>query len=105
MEKVTHSDWAALIVTVPKRDGSIKLCGDYKVTVNPVLDVDKYPLPRPENIFAILASGKKFTILDLSHAYNQLILDEWPEVFVMKETTTTKTIEILHVILLDLDYR
>ena len=45
LEKVTHSDWTALIMTVPKRDGSIRVCRDYKVTVNSVLDVDKYPLP------------------------------------------------------------
>ena len=76
LENVTHSDWAALIVTVPKRDGRIRVCGDYIVTVNPVLDVDKYPLPRPEDIFATLAGGKRFTTLDLSHAYNQLILDD-----------------------------
>ena len=43
--KVTHNDWAAPIVTVPKRDSSIRLYRDYKVIVNPVLDVDKYPLP------------------------------------------------------------
>ena len=61
---------------VPKRNGSIRLCRDYKVTVNPELDVDKYPLPQPEDIFATLAGVKKLTTLDLSHAYNQLILDE-----------------------------
>ena len=49
------------------------MCGDYKVTVNPVLDVD---LPKPDDIFPTLAGGKHFTTLDLSHAYNQLIMDE-----------------------------
>ena len=86
LEKVTHSDWAAPIVTVPKRDGSIRVCGDYKVTVNPVLDVDKYPLPRPGDIFATLAGGKRFTTLDLSHAYNQLILDEESGKYVVVNT-------------------
>ena len=86
LEKVTHSDWAAPIVTVPKRNGSIRLCGAYKVTVNPVLDVDKYPLPRPEDIFATLAGGKKFTTLNLSHAYNQLILDKESRKYVVVNT-------------------
>ena len=45
LEKVTHSDWTAPIVTVPKRDGSIRVCRDYIVTVDLVLDVDKYPIP------------------------------------------------------------
>ena len=75
LQRVTHSDWAAPIVTVPKRDGQVRVCGDYKVTVNPMLDVDQYPLPRPEDLFASLAGGKYFSTLDLSHAYNQLVLD------------------------------
>ena len=68
LEPVDHSDWAAPIVTVPKRDGQVRICGDYKGTVNPVLDVDQYLLPRPEDLFATLSSGKYFSTLDLSHA-------------------------------------
>jgi len=74
--KVKYSNWAAPIVCVPKKDGKVRICGDYKVTVNGALDVDQYPLPHPEDIFATLAGGKQFTILDLSHAYNQLLLDD-----------------------------
>ena len=77
MVKVTHSDWAAPIVPVPKKDGKFRICGDYKVTINQALDVDQYPLPKPDDLFATLASGKKFTLkLDLSQAYQQLELDE-----------------------------
>ena len=76
LERVDHSEWAAPIVTVPKRDGQVRICGDYKVTVNPFLEVDQYPLPRPEDLFATLAGGKFFSTLDLSHAYNQIILDD-----------------------------
>ena len=56
LQKTPYSDWATHIVTVPKREGCLRLCGDYKVTVNPVLDVDQYPLPKPEDIFATLSS-------------------------------------------------
>ena len=73
--KVDHSPWAAPIVAVPQKDGKIRICGDYKVTVNQALEVDQYPLPKPKELFATLAGGQKFSKLDLSQAYQQLILD------------------------------
>ena len=42
LETVTYREWAAPIVAVPKKDGKIRICGDYKVTVNQALEVDKY---------------------------------------------------------------
>ena len=70
------SDWAAPVVPVIKKDGTIRLCGDYKVTVNTVAKPDTYPLPRIEDIFASLANGNSFTKLDLAHAYQQISLTE-----------------------------
>ena len=73
---VTHSQWAAPIVPVPKKDGKFRLCGDYKVTVNQALAVEEYPLPTPEELFSTLAGGKLFSKLDLSQAYLQLPVEE-----------------------------
>ena len=73
-EPVYSSKWAAPIVPVFKPDGSICICGDYKQTVNTVADCDKYPVPKTEDIFATLHCGEKFTKLDLSQAYQQLLL-------------------------------
>ena len=71
IEPLEFSDWAAPIVPVLKGDGCIRICGDYKVTVNQAAKLDKYPIPRIEELFASLAGGNK---LDLSHAYLQIPL-------------------------------
>ena len=55
LTKVEWSEWATPIVPVPKKDGSVRLCGDYKVTVNAGTASRQYPLPRIEDIFANLA--------------------------------------------------
>ena len=60
IEKVAHAEWAAPIVAVPKRDGTVRLCGEYKVIMNKELDIDQYPLPRPEGLMTSLTGGQIF---------------------------------------------
>ena len=76
LRRVNHSMWASPIVPVHKKDGTIRVCGDYKVTINPDLLVDQYPLPKPTDLMACLTGGVCFTKLDLTSAYQQMELDE-----------------------------
>lgn len=74
--KQDYSEWVAPIVPVPKRDGSIRVCGDFKVIINPFLCVDQYPLPKPNELMTCLTGGQLSTKLDLTTAYQQMLLDE-----------------------------
>ena len=67
IEKVNTAEWSALVVPVVKPTGAIQLCGDYKVSVNPYLEVNKYLTPHTEEIFTALNGGEKFT--KLKHIY------------------------------------
>lgn len=73
---VKHSDWACPVVPIVKSDGSIRLCGDYKLTVNRVSLLEQYPIPKIEDLFTALSGGQQFSKLDMSHAYAQIQLDE-----------------------------
>ena len=86
IEKVSHSKLAAPVVPVQKGDGKIRLCGDYKTTVNRSLEVDQYPLPKPEDLFASLTGGQKFSIIDLTQAYLQMQLQDDSKEFVTINT-------------------
>ena len=76
IKPVQFSDWAAPIVPIVKGDGSIRICGDYKVTVNRAAKVETYPLPKIDDLLASLGRGKLYTKLDLAHAHMQIELDE-----------------------------
>ena len=73
---VDTSEWATPIVCVPKPDNKIRVCGDYKVTVNTAIEVNQYPIPKAEDIFHALNGGQKFSKIDLKNAYLQIPLDE-----------------------------
>ncbi|XP_065356388.1 uncharacterized protein LOC135950789 [Calliphora vicina] len=76
LQPVGYCEWGTPIVPIVKKNGGIRICGDFKVTLNPYLNVEKYPLPRIEDIFSKLHGGEEFTKLDLSMAYQQIQLDE-----------------------------
>ena len=61
LSKVEYSGWATPIVPVVKRNGSVRVCGDIKASVNPVLRAEQYTLPRLEDIFVNLAGGRHFS--------------------------------------------
>ena len=73
LHKVKFIDWAMPIVPVAKSNSTVRICGDYKTTVNPQL---QYPLPHIDHIFAKLAGGQKFTKIDLRQAYHQMEVEE-----------------------------
>ncbi|CAC5377655.1 unnamed protein product [Mytilus coruscus] len=76
LNKVQHSELATPIVPVLKKNGNVRICGDFKVTLNPMLNVDQYSLPNIDDIFANLNGGIQYTKMDLKQAYLQLEVDE-----------------------------
>ena len=87
IKKVATSEWAAPIVTPVKKDGSVRVCGDFKVTINSQLEVDEYPLPRIDDIYASLGGGTLFSVIDLRQAYLQMEVEEHSRPFLTINTT------------------
>lgn len=76
IEPVEHSDWGTPVVPVLKADGTVRLCGDYRITLNKYLKVDHFPLPTIDIILMKLQGNTYFCELDLREAYLQAPLDE-----------------------------
>ena len=72
LEKVDASEWATPIVPILKNKGDIRICGDFKLTLNSSLIVTKRPFPRINDIFEVLRRGLTYSQLDLPHAYMQI---------------------------------
>jgi Reverse transcriptase (RNA-dependent DNA polymerase)/Aspartyl protease len=67
------SSYGAPVLFVPKPDGSMRMCIDYRALNNITLK-NKYPLPRIDDLLDNLSGAKHFSSLDLTSGYHQLRL-------------------------------
>ena len=74
IHKVELAEWASPIVVVKKKNGDVRLCADFKVSINKYIDPQQHPIPSPTDLLSTLSGGQLFTKLDLRQAYTQLPL-------------------------------
>ena len=69
------SPWGAPVLFVKKKDGTLRLCIDYR-QLNKVTVKNKYPLPRVDDLFDQLQGAQVFSKIDLRSGYHQLKIAE-----------------------------
>ena len=76
LKQADHSEWATPFIVVQKPGGKLRLCHDYKVTMNPQLCIYQHSLPIPNNLFHMSNGAAQFSKMDLCDAYMEVELDE-----------------------------
>ena len=77
MIRPSVSPWGALVLFVRKKDGTLRLCIDYKM-LNKVTIKNRYPLSRIDDLFDQMKGATIFSKIDLRSGYHQLrIKDEY----------------------------
>ncbi|PKU70170.1 RNA-directed DNA polymerase [Dendrobium catenatum] len=71
----SSSPWSAPVLFAKKKDGSLRLCIDYR-ELNKVTVKNKYPLPRIDELFDQLAGASVFSRIDLRSGYHQVRVKE-----------------------------
>lgn len=76
LEKVEYASWASPLVVVVKSNKDLRVCMDGSKTVNPHIITHHYPLPLIEDLITNKSGAKRFALIDLRGAYQQLIVSE-----------------------------
>ena len=76
IKPVESAIWASPVVGAPKKNEVIRLCADFKVTINKHVDPRQHPIPNPNELLSRVAGGNVFSALDLRQAYAQLPLSK-----------------------------
>ena len=71
----SKSPWGAPILFVKKKDGSMRMCVDYR-GLNNLTIKNSYPLPRVDELFDRLQGAKFFSVIDLRSGYHQIRVAE-----------------------------
>nr|GEX11079.1 reverse transcriptase domain-containing protein [Tanacetum cinerariifolium] len=71
----SHSSWGAPILFVKKKDGSMRMCIDYR-ELNKLTIKNRYPLPRVADLFDQLQGARYFSKINLWSSYHQLRVHE-----------------------------
>ena len=74
--KVETSEFATPVVPVLKADDTVRLCGDYSVTVNPQLQITEHPLPTIDELVSEMSNCTVFGKIDIKWAFLHLEMDE-----------------------------
>ena len=67
----SNSPWGAPAIFVSKKDGSMRMCIDYR-ELNKVTIKNKYPLPRIDDLMDQVRGSRVFSKLDLASGYHQM---------------------------------
>ena len=68
------SPWASPVTLVPKPDGSIRFCVDYR-KLNQVSKKDRYPVPLASDCFDLMQGTSVFSTIDLRSGFHQVTVD------------------------------
>ncbi|XP_066460899.1 zinc finger protein 850-like [Eleutherodactylus coqui] len=85
--EVSKSEWSSPIVLIPKPDGTLRFCNDFR-KLNEVYKLDSYPMPRVDELIESLEHARFFSTLDLTKGYWQV-----PHTDEAKEKTAFSTPE------------
>ena len=72
---IAYSNWVANIVLMPKKDGKVRICIDYR-DLNRASPKDNFPMPHIDTLIDNTATNMFFSFMDGFSYYNQIKMAE-----------------------------